>query len=181
MFVINGEPHQVTADQFPTLVDLAVRIMKDASRDVGVEFTIEGLHASAPKFAWVPQATRADADVEDAFIGVARRIDAGVAMLEQDDGVPEWMGGATPSAPYQAAAWFGETVIDGVSFRRANGKARKPPTAAPKHWTDELAGRLVPADLRRTSPGPFEFLKGRDLLRGLHSCPKEAAVDDRGT
>lgn len=123
-FVIDGESHQVTADQFRALVDVAVRVMRDASRDAGVEFTIEGLHASAPTIVWSPQATQADADVEEAFMLVARRIDAGVAMLEQDSGVPEWMAGATASALYQAAGWFGETAIDGVSFR-ANGKARK--------------------------------------------------------
>ncbi len=121
-FVINGESHQVTADQFRTLVDVAVRIMRDASRDAGVEFTIEGLHASAPTIVWAPQATQADTDVEEAFMQVAHRIDVGVAMLEQDDGVPEWMAGATASALYRAAG-FGETAIDGVSFR-VNGKDR---------------------------------------------------------
>jgi hypothetical protein len=123
-FVINSESHQVTADQFRTLVDVAVRIMRDASRDAGVEFTIEALHASAPTFVWGPQATGADTDVEEAFMQVAHRIGVGVAMLEQGDGVPEWMAGATASALYQAAGWFGETAIDGVSFR-VNGKARK--------------------------------------------------------
>jgi len=123
-FVINGESHQVTADQFRTLVDVAVRIMRDASRDAGVEFTIEGLHASAPTIVWDLQATQADTDVEDAFMRIARRIDDGVVMLEQDEGIPEWMGGATASALYQAAGWFGETAIDGMSFR-ANGKFQK--------------------------------------------------------
>lgn len=115
---------QVTADQFGTLVDVAVRIMRDASRDAGVEFTVGGLHASAPTISWDPQATQADTDVEEAFMRVAHRIDVGVALLERDDGVPEWMGAATASALYQAAGWFGEGAIDGVSFR-ANGQARK--------------------------------------------------------
>ena len=48
-FVINGDSHQVTAEQFRTLVDVAVRIMKDASRDAGVEFIVEELHAEADK------------------------------------------------------------------------------------------------------------------------------------
>ncbi len=123
-FMIDGESHRVTADQFRTLVDVAVRIMRDASRDAGVEFTIEALHASAPTIVWEPQASQADTDVEEAFLQVARRINVGVAMLEQDDGVPDWMAGSTASALYQAAGWFGETAIDGMSFR-ANGKARK--------------------------------------------------------
>lgn len=122
-FVINGDSHQVTAEQFRILVDVAVRIMTDASRDAGVEFTIEGLHASAPTIVWDPQAKQADTDVDEAFLEVAHRIEVGVAMLEQDDGVPAWMARATATALYQAASWFGETAIDGVSFR-ADGKAR---------------------------------------------------------
>jgi hypothetical protein len=123
-FVINGDSPQVTAEQFRTLVDVAVRIMRDASRDAGVEFTLQALHASAPTIVWGPQATAADTDVDQAFAQIARRIDVGITMLEHDDGVPEWMAGATASALYQAASWFGETAVDGVSFL-TNGKPRK--------------------------------------------------------
>lgn len=59
-FVINGDAHQVTADQFRTPVDVAVGIMADASRDSGVEFTIGALHPSAPTIVWNPQAKQAD-------------------------------------------------------------------------------------------------------------------------
>lgn len=123
-FVINGESNEVTAEQFRTLVDVAVRIMKDASRTEGVDFTVESLHASAPTIVWQPQVTGTDVDVDDAFAKVARRIDAGVAMLEHDQGVPEWMAGATANALYQASSDFGEGSVDGVSFN-TNGHARK--------------------------------------------------------
>lgn len=123
-FTINGESHQVTADQFRTLVDVAVRIMTDASRDAGVEFTLEALHASAPTIVWGPQAKRADIDVDQAFHQVADRISSGLTLLEEDDGVPEWMTPGTANILYQAAAWFGDTAIDGVSFR-AHGMTRR--------------------------------------------------------
>ena len=123
-FVINGDSHQVTADHFRTLVDVAVRIMKDASRDAGVEFTIEGLHASAPTIVWEAKAVRADTDVDETFTKIAHRIDAGIDMLEHDDGVPEWMADSTATALYQAASWFGETAIEGLSFL-TNGRPRK--------------------------------------------------------
>ena len=123
-FVINGDSHQVTAEQFRTLVDVAVRMMRDAARDTDVEFTIQALHASAPTIVWEPQATAADTDVDQAFAQVMHRLNAGVTMLEHDDGVPEWMAGATASALYQAASWFGETAVDGMSFL-TNGKPRK--------------------------------------------------------
>lgn len=55
---------------------------------------------------------------------MAHRIEVRVAKLEQHDGVPDWMGRATAAALYQAAAWFGETAIEGMSFR-SDGKARK--------------------------------------------------------
>lgn len=123
-FVINGEAHQVTAEQFRTLVDVGVRIIRDASRDAAVEFTIGALHASAPTIVWEPQAVDASTDVDEVLVQVAHSIDAGVAMLEQDDGIPEWMAGATASALYQAASWFGETAVDSISFR-TNGRPRK--------------------------------------------------------
>lgn len=123
-FVINGDSNQVTAEQFRTLVDVAVRIIRDASRDAGVEFTIQALHASMPTIVWEPQATAADTDIEQAFAQIAQRIAAGATMLEQDEGVPEWMTGATASALYQAASVFGETAVAGVSFL-TNGKRRK--------------------------------------------------------
>jgi hypothetical protein len=113
-FVINGDSHEVTAEQFRTLVDVAVRIMADASRNAGVEFTIEALHASAPTIVWDPQPKHANTDVGEAFQEVAHRIEVGVARLEQDDGVPEWMARPTATALYQAASWFGETPIDGM-------------------------------------------------------------------
>ena len=123
-FVINGESHEVTAEQFRNLVDVAVRIMKDASRHEGIEFTVEALHASAPTIVWQPQVADADADVADAFTKVAQRLDAGVAMLEQNLGVPEWMVAATANALYQASSDFEEGSVDGVSFE-ANGYARR--------------------------------------------------------
>jgi hypothetical protein len=123
-FVINGESGQVTAEQFGAMVDVAVRIMRDASRDAGVEFTIEGLHASAPTIVWDPQPTKAQVDVEHGFAQVVSRLDAGIAMLERDEGVPEWMAAATANALYQAASWFGETAIDGLSFL-VDSKQRK--------------------------------------------------------
>lgn len=123
-FVINGESQQVTADQFGTLVDVAVRIMRDASRDAGVEFTIEGLHASAPTIVWGLQPTKPQTDVDRAFGQIVARLEAGFTILEQDEGVPEWMGAATANALYQASAWFGETAIDGLSFL-TDGKPQK--------------------------------------------------------
>lgn len=123
-FVINGEPHEVTAEQFRTLVDVAVRIMKDASRSAGVEFTIESLHASAPTIVWQPQVIGAEVDVNEAFTNVAHRIDEGITMLEADEGVPDWMAAATANALYQASSDFGEGSVDGVSFN-TNGHARK--------------------------------------------------------
>lgn len=115
-FVINGESRQVTADQFGTLVNVAVRIMKDASRDAGVEFTVKSLHASAPTVVWDAQQTRAQLDVDHAFTQITARLETGVAMLEEDEGVPEWMTAATVNALYQASAWFGDTAIEGLSF-----------------------------------------------------------------
>ena len=123
-FVINGDSHQVTAEHFRTLVDVAVRIMKDAARDTDVEFTLQALHASSSTVVWEPQATAADTDVNQAFTQITHRIDAGVTMLEDDDGVPEWMAGTTASALYQAASWFGETAVDGMSLL-TNGTPRK--------------------------------------------------------
>lgn len=123
-FVINAESHEVTAEQFRTLVDVAVRIMKDAARSEGVEFTIESLYASAPTIVWQPQASSADVDVATAFTKVAHRIDAAVAMLEDDQGVPEWMAAATANALYQASSGFGEGSVDGVSFN-TNGHVQK--------------------------------------------------------
>lgn len=123
-FVINGESHEVTAEQFRTLVDVAVRIMKDASRSEGVEFTVASLHASKPTIVWQPRVANADVDVDDAFASIAHRIDEGVAMLEDDLGIPDWMAAATANALYQASSDFGEGSIDGVSFN-TNGHARK--------------------------------------------------------
>ena len=123
-FVINGESHEVTAEQFRTLVDVAVRIMKDASQSEGVEFTVESLHASAPTIVWQPQVIGAEVDVNEAFTNVANRIDEGVTMLEADEGVPDWMAAATANALYQASSDFGEGSVDGVSFN-TNGHARK--------------------------------------------------------
>jgi hypothetical protein len=123
-FLINGDSHQVTAEQFRILVDVAVRIMKDASRDAGVEFTVQELHASSPTIVWAPQPVRADVDVDEALAQVGHRIDAGIDILERDAGVPDWMAGGTATALYQAASWFGETAIDGLSFQ-TNGRPRK--------------------------------------------------------
>lgn len=123
-FVINGESHQVTADQFGTLVDVAVRIMRDASRDTGVEFTVGSLHASAPTVVWDPRPTSAQIDVDRAFTQIAARLETGVTMLEEDEDVPEWMTAATANALYQASAWFGDTAIEGLSFL-TNGQQRK--------------------------------------------------------
>ncbi len=123
-FVINGESHAVTAEQYRTLVDVAVRIMKDASRSEGVEFTVASLHASAPTIVWQPRVSSDDVDVDDAFTKVAHRIDEGVTMLESDRGVPDWMAAATANALYQASSGFDEGSVSGVTFN-TNGHARK--------------------------------------------------------
>jgi len=123
-FVIGGESHQVTAEQFRTLIDVAVRLIKDASRSSGVDFTIGSLHASAPTIEWQPQASVADVALDTEFVRVAQRLESGIEMLEEDAGLPDWMAEPTARALYQASALFGETAIDGVVFGR-NGRQRK--------------------------------------------------------
>lgn len=157
-FVINGESNEVTAEQFRTLVDVAVRIMKDAARTEAVGFTVESLHASAPTIVWQPQVTGGDVDAEEAFTKVAHRIDAGVAMLEADQGVPEWMAAPTANALYQASSDFGEGSVDGVSFN-TNGHARKLTRRTYRtldrvlheqtHAIGSVTGTLVTATLRK--------------------------------
>lgn len=75
--VISGDSHQVTAEQFRTLVDVAVRMMKDASGSSGVDFTIGALHASAPTIHWEPQAFDAEIDVDAEFDRIAQRLASG--------------------------------------------------------------------------------------------------------
>lgn len=181
-FVINGESHLVTAEQFRTLVDVAVRIMRDASRDADVEFTIEALHTSTPTIVWEPQATQADVDIDKAFGQIVQRIDTGVAMLEEDDGVPEWMAGPTAGALYQAASWFGETAVDGVSFltngrpRRLTRRTYRTLDRVLHEETDAIGsvtGRLITATLRK---GPHVTVQDEIHGRGVECYVAKAAL-----
>lgn len=123
-FVINGESRQVSAEQFRTLVDAAVRVIRDASRDSGVEFAVGGLHASQPTIDWAPTAAGANVDVDAEFDRIAARLQHGVDMLERNTGVPEWMTEPTARALYQASAMFGDTEIEGMTLGRG-GHRRK--------------------------------------------------------
>lgn len=123
-FVISGDARQVSAEQFRTLVDAAVRVIKDASRDSGVDFALGGLHASHPTIEWAPTAAGSNVDVDAEFDRIASRIEDGVDMLERDSGVPEWMAEPTARALYQVSAMFGDSEIEGVAFGRGGHRRR---------------------------------------------------------
>lgn len=115
-FVIEASSHEIAPDQFRDLVDVGVRIMKDASRGTRIEFALAGLHASQPTLLWSPVTDGPEESAETEFKVVSRRIEDGMAMLERDAGVPEWMTAPTATALYRASALFDEGPIHGVSF-----------------------------------------------------------------
>lgn len=122
-FAINGDAREMTAEQIGVLVDIAARIMMDASRPEGVEFTVESVDASVGTVVWQPQMTDPDVDLGEALTRIAHRIDEAVTMLETDQGIPDWMAAATANSLYRASRGFGEGGIDGVSFD-INGHTR---------------------------------------------------------
>lgn len=115
-FVIDGETHQVTEDQLRNLVDVGVRIMKDAARASGLRFRIASLHSSAPTFVWAPTATKATIDVDAEFDRMTRRLVEGIDELETDRGVPDWMSETTARALHDAAGKFETSGVDGLTF-----------------------------------------------------------------
>ena len=125
-FVIDGESHDVTAEHFAALVDVAVKMMRDAARDTGLKFTVAGLHASAPTIEWAPTTTKAKVDVDAAFMRVADRLAHGIDALEQEDSaaLPDWMSETTAKALYQTSKWFGKTEVHGMAFSR-NGRQHR--------------------------------------------------------
>lgn len=157
-FVIDGESHEVTAEHFVSLVDVAVRLMRDAARDTGLVFTVGGLHASAPTIEWAPTTKKAKVDVELASDRVADRIEQGIELLEHEEGaaLPDWMSEATAKALYQTTKWFGKTEVHGMSFSR-NGRPHRLTRATyrtlDRVLTDEtdtigsITGELVTATL----------------------------------
>ena len=121
--VLQGESRLVTADQFRTLLDVAVRMMRDANRG-GLTFTIEGLHASEPTIVWVPTPARAQVELDREFEQVIHRLRDGIDLLESDSGVPDWMTDTTANALYHASNLFGETAVEGMSFSTAKERRR---------------------------------------------------------
>jgi hypothetical protein len=115
-FVIDAETHQVTEDQLRDLVDVGVRIMKDAARASGLSFRIANLHSSAPTFVWTPTAKKATVDVDAEFDRMARRLVEGIDDLEADRGVPDWMSETTARALYGASGRFDTSGVDGLTF-----------------------------------------------------------------
>lgn len=124
--VIDGRSDDVTAEHFAALVDVGVKMMRDAARDTGLRFTVAGLHASAPTIEWAPTATKAEVDVDAAFGHVADRLEQGIDALEQEDtaGLPDWMSETTAKALYQTSKWFGKTEVQGMAFGR-NGRQHR--------------------------------------------------------
>ncbi len=116
--VIDGESRQVTADQFAELVDVVVRLIRDAAAGSGITFTVGGLHASSPTVEWAPQRRIVDVDVDVEFARIASLIEAGVEDLEQGRDVPHWMSDTTAERLYQAASRFGESAVDGLLIGR---------------------------------------------------------------
>lgn len=123
-FVIEAASHEIGPDQFRDLVDVGVRIMTDASRGTRIDFVLAGLHASQPTVLWSPVTDGFEESAEAEFKVVSRRIEDGMAILERDAGVPEWMAAPTTRALYRASALFGEGAIRGVSFSTNGALAR---------------------------------------------------------
>lgn len=156
--VIDGESNTVTAEEFRVFLDVAVRIMKDASKASRLDFTVAGLHASAPTIEWEPRPTGDTIDVDEAFAVMVERIDSGVTMLEDDEGVPAWMSASTASALYQASKRFDEGAVHGLSFsaeRTARTVTRRTYRTLDRVMHEEtdaigsIAGKLVTATLRK--------------------------------
>jgi excisionase family DNA binding protein len=120
-FVVEGETHQVSAHHFSELVAVAVRLMRDAAKGTGVGFNVAGLHASNPTIDWQPVSVDEDTlDVDSEFDRIVSRIHTGIGMLEREATVPEWMAETTARQLHEVARWFGETEVDGLTFR-SNG------------------------------------------------------------
>jgi hypothetical protein len=105
------------------MLDVAVRMMKDATGLSDIHFTVGGLHASEPTVLWVPQSGSTDVDVDVEFERIAQRLEGGIDLLEGDAGLPDWMTDATARALHHASGLFGETAIDGLAFAR--GRSQK--------------------------------------------------------
>ncbi|WP_370325548.1 hypothetical protein [Euzebya sp.] len=123
-FIVQGESRLVTAEQFSTMVDVAVRMMRDASKDTGVAFTVGELHASEPTIVWAPQPVDATIDIDREFEHIAKRIEDGVDQLEQDGDLPEWMSETTARHLYEASKVFGDSSIDGLVLGRHDHRRR---------------------------------------------------------
>lgn len=115
-FAIRGAPPEVTADQFLTLIDVGVRVLKDAARDTGLGFTVAGLHASQPTIEWAPRPVIEGTNVEAGLEQIADRLREGIELLEVDLGMPDWMTETTAQALYNAASTFEDSSVKGLSF-----------------------------------------------------------------
>lgn len=185
-FVILGDSHQVTAQQFRTLVDVGVRIISDAARDSHVQFTVGGLHASAPTIVWEPRTELADLDIEGEFRTIARRVQEGVAELETDGQLPEWMAETTARQLYQAADMFDDGPIQGLSFAafgRQHRMTRQTYRTLDRvlHEATEtlgsITGVLVTATLNK---GPHVTVQDETHERGVQCFVDERALREAG-
>lgn len=173
-FAIRGEPHEVTAEQFRTLIDVGVRILKEVARDSGLGFTVAGLHASQPTIEWAPQPVIEGTDVGAALGQLGNRLQEGVQLLETDVGMPEWMTETTAHALYNAAATFEDSAVKGLAFTlhgRSMRMTRKTYRTLDRVLHEQsdaigsISGVLITATLRH---GPHLTIRDDLHGRGVH-------------
>ena len=116
--IVRGDSHLVTADQFATLVDVAVQMIRDASQGTDVDFVLGGLHASQPTVTLAPQASTDVIDVDREFERIADRLESGIEELEEHGELPGWMSDGTAQQLHKATKLFGETHVDGLTIGR---------------------------------------------------------------
>lgn len=185
-FVILGDSHMVTAQQFRTLVDVAVRVISDAARDSHIDFTVGGLHASSPTIVLEPRSELDGLDVESQFRVIAARIEDGVRELEDDGDLPEWMAEATARQLYQAADMFEDGPVEGLSFA-ANGRQYRMTRQTYRtldrvlHETTETIGSVTGVLVTATlTHGPHVTVRDETHERGVQCFVEARTLQEAG-